>query len=229
MTVHNRDAHVFGGARGQTWSSPVSRWLRGSSQPWPSCHNYQLSSVREMTHSLFNKSWHPDRQACIRTDGRTDGRGAWRTLREPGRKTRDTAREYFNSPLNLGTQRLAPNGWKQEKAVGVIGPRQRRSGVNGLIWGLTPFKTNLRLCVFVPLTKFLTRSVLRFIVLLKGTCCPAKGHLMVFQTHRITLMYCRSKDKMGALAHTLEKMKYRQEKKKKFLSLVYTGSSCSKR
>ena len=32
-------------------------------------------------------------------------------------------------------------------------------------------------------------------MLLKETCCPTKGHLMVFQTHSITLMYCRSKDK----------------------------------
>ncbi len=55
--------------------------------------------------------------------------------------------------------RLAPNSWKQERATDVIGRQQRRSGVNGLIWGLTPFKTNLRLCVIVPLTKFLTWSV----------------------------------------------------------------------
>lgn len=55
------------------------------------------------------------------------------------------------------------------------------------------------------LTKILTWSVLRFSVLLKDTYCPAKGHLMVFQSHRITLMYCRSKDKTGALAHVLKK------------------------
>lgn len=41
-----------------------------TSQPWPGCHNYQLSSVREMTHSLFNKTCHPDG----RTDGEHDGR-----------------------------------------------------------------------------------------------------------------------------------------------------------
>lgn len=35
-------------------------------------------------------------------------------------------------------------------------------------------------------------------MLLKETCCPAKGHLMVFQTHSVTLMYCRSKDKTAA-------------------------------
>ncbi len=138
-------------AGGQTWWSPVSWWLCGASQPWRGCHNYQLSSVREMTHSLFNKTCHPDRQ--------TDGQRAWRTVRQAGRKTKDTACEYFNSRLNPRTRRLAPNSWKQEKAVGVIGPQQRRSGVNGLIWGLTPFKTNLRLCVIVPLTKFLTWSV----------------------------------------------------------------------
>lgn len=83
----------------------------------------------------------------------------WWMLRQAGRKTKDTACEYFNSPLNPRTHCLAPNIWKQEKAVGVIGPQQHRSGVNGLIWGLTPFKTNLRLCVIVPLTKFLTWSV----------------------------------------------------------------------
>lgn len=38
------------------------------------CHNYQLSSVREMTHSLFNKTCHPDRRTDGRTDGEHDGR-----------------------------------------------------------------------------------------------------------------------------------------------------------
>lgn len=143
---------VCGRAGGQTWWSPVSRWLCGASQPWRGCHNYQLSSVREMTHSLFNKTCHPDRQ--------TDGQRAWRTVRQAGGKTKDTACEYFNCRLNprnsLVSLQTAEN-WK--KAVGVIGPQRRRSEVNGLIWGLTPFKTNLRRCVIVPLTKFLTWSV----------------------------------------------------------------------
>lgn len=142
---------VCAGAGRQTWWSPVSRWLCGASQPWRGCHNYQLSSVREMTHSLFNKTCHPDRK--------TDTE-AWRTVRQAGGERQKT--QHVNI-LTLGwiwelavSLQTAANGGK---AVGVIGPRQRRSEVNGLIWGLTPFKTNLRLCVIVPLTKFLTWSV----------------------------------------------------------------------
>lgn len=52
-------------------------------------------------------------------------------------------------------------------------------------------------------------------MLLKETRCPAKGHLMVFQTHRITLMYCRSKDKTGALARAPGKNEVPTKKKKK--------------
>lgn len=161
-----------------------------------------------MTHSPFNKSCHPDRQAEGRTGAEHDGP-------RDRQKTKDTACEYFNPPLRPRTRLPAPNGRKREKAVGVIGPRRWRSGVNGLILGLTPFKTNLRLCVIVLLTKFLTRSVFRFIVLLKETCCPAKGHLMVFQTRRITLMYCRSKDKTRALAHALGKNEVPRKRKGK--------------
>lgn len=42
-------------------------------------------------------------------------------------------------------------------------------------------------------------------MLLKETCCPAKGHLMVFQTISITLMYRGSKDKTSTSADELEK------------------------
>jgi len=130
------------------------------------------------------------------TDRQRDRGRAWRTVRQAGAGTKDTACEYFNSGLNARTRR--PAAEKLKKTVGVIG--QRRSGVSGFIWGLTSFKTNLRPCGIVLLTKFLTRSARRFIVLLKETCCPAKGRLMVFQTHSITLMYCRSKDKTTTCA-----------------------------
>ena len=138
-----------GGARGQTWWSPVSWWLCGASQPWRGCHNYQLSSVREMTHSLFNKTCHPDRQTG-RTDGRTER--AWRTVRQAGEeRQKTTACEYFNSGMDPEEHAVSlQTAENRKKAVGVIGPQQRGSGVNGLIWGLTPFKTNLRLCVIVP-------------------------------------------------------------------------------
>ena len=175
---------VCGGAGGQAWWSSVSWWLCEASQPWRGCHNYQLSSVREMTHSLFNKTCHPDRRTDTEHDGQWD------------RRRKDKRHKLVNI-LTLHRiwelDRLALNSWKQEKAVGVIGLQQHGSGVNGLIWGLTPFKTNLRLCVIVPLTKFLTWTVQRFPVLLEETCRPAKGHLMVFQTHSITLMYRGSK------------------------------------
>lgn len=90
----------------------------------------------------------------------TDGRRAWRTSRQAGRKTKDLPRVniltlhwIFEIAVSLQTA----ENW--EKAVGVIGPQLLRSEVNSLIWVLTPFKTNLRLCVIVPLTKFLTWSL----------------------------------------------------------------------
>lgn len=53
---------------------PVSWWLCEASQPWQGCHNYQLSSVREMTRSLFNKTCHTDRQTDSKTGRRRDKR-----------------------------------------------------------------------------------------------------------------------------------------------------------
>lgn len=181
-------------AGGRTWWSPVSWWLRGVSQPWQGCHNHQLSSVREMTHSLLNKTCHTDRQTG--QDRRWDRQA----------QRQNTPHVNILTPDLIGELSVSLQAAKyEEKAVGVIGLLQHGSKVNGLIWGLTPFKTNLRLCVIVPLTKFLAWSVQRFIVLLKETCCPAKGHLMVFQPISITLMYRRSKDKTSTSADEGEK------------------------
>lgn len=155
------------------------------------------------------------------TDGRMDGQWDRRADR---RNTQHVNMLTLGSDLRKKLISL-PNSWKQEKAVGVIGLLQHRSRVNGLIWGLTPFKTNLRLCVIVPLTKFLTWSVQRFIVLLKETCCPAKGHLMVFQTHSVTLMYCRSKDKAPTCADEREKSR---EDLRFSLWEVHLGAHCYK-
>lgn len=65
--------------------------------------------------------------------------GGWSGGRK---KTKDTARKYFTSGLKPKSRRLAANDREtgrrekereKKRVVGVIGPQQHRSGVNGLI------------------------------------------------------------------------------------------------
>lgn len=81
-----------------------------------------MSSVREMTHSLLNKTCHGDRQTG--QDGRRDRRA----------RRQNTPHVNILTPDLIGELGVSLQTAKyEEKAVGVIGLLQRGSKVNGLI------------------------------------------------------------------------------------------------